>query len=331
VIPPVAHFVWLGNAFPWVYGLALRSAARRGGLDRVVLHATDDVCESAGWRWASEDNRIALRRLEPEGLLAEMGTFGGALVDLFRRLRQPAAKANVLRVAILVREGGVYLDTDTVTVRSLRPLLDARAFCGVEHVALPGPVYQSRRPWPWAKAGGLLLLREALRQIEPGYRWFRFVASLYAQAANNAVLGSVPESRLLTSLLQGMAEMSSERQGVRYALGTHLLQTTLATLGSDEVDVYPPNVFYPLGPELSHHWFRIRREVNVPTALSCETRVVHWYASVRTAEVLPKIDEAYVRRHAREQMFSNLAMSFLEPDSESRLHEPKCGRSDASP
>ena len=55
-----------------------------------------------------------------------------------------------MRLAILYAEGGVYLDIDTVTVRSLRDLCaEAAAFCGEERIVFPASV---RRSWvPIAK------------------------------------------------------------------------------------------------------------------------------------------------------------------------------------
>ena len=45
------------------------------------------------------------------------------------------------------------------------------------------------------------------------------------------------------------------------------------------------------------------------------TRVVHWYASVKTKHLVPRIDEAYVEEHASTQLFSALARRYggLEP------------------
>jgi hypothetical protein len=41
-----------------------------------------------------------------------------------------------------------------------------------------------------------------------------------------------------------------------------------------------------------------------------ETRVVHWYASVRTRVLTSRIDPDYVRAHAGRQLFSDLALPF---------------------
>src|SRR5690606_29308100 len=96
------------------------------------------------------------------------------------------------------------------------------------------------------------------------------------------------------------------------ALGTHLLQDTLAQGREPDLAVLPPRVFYPLGPEISEHWFRIRQRPRLEKVLGADALIVHWYASVRTKQIVPRIDAAYVREHADRQLFSALALPLLE-------------------
>ena len=107
--------------------------------------------------------------------------------------------------------------------------------------------------------------------------------------------------------------MDPQRQLVRYALGTHLLQEVVAAHAGDAaLVVHPPPVFFPLSPEISEHWFRkTGSKPRLYEILRPETRVVHWYASVRTKSVVPLVDPDYVRAHAGSQPFSALAQQFL--------------------
>jgi hypothetical protein len=110
-----------------------------------------------------------------------------------------------------------------------------------------------------------------------------------------------------------MVALPEPRQTVRFALGTHLLQATVAEAPEADLRVMPPGTFYPLGPEISEHWFRMRSSLpRMSEVILPETLVVHWYASVRTKHLLPVIDEAYVRRHEHEQLFSRLACAVLD-------------------
>ena len=317
MIPATAHFLWFGREFPFIFGLALRSAALRGEMERVVLHHADPIAETPGGRLALETPAVEARPLHPEPVLDRVPEIGGELVALYRRLTAPAARANMIRAALLHTEGGVYLDTDTVTLRSLRPLLDAGFFCGEEHLCLPADLVRSRHPLRWARAGLLLALRDGLRRWPEGYRWFPAVRGLYGTAPNNAVVGGAPGHPLLAELLRAMVRLDPARQTVRYALGTHLLTEQVARARASgpmpDLHVHPPEVFYPLGPEISEHWFRLRApgRVALERVLSPDTRVVHWYASVRTRHIVPQVDAAYIRAHARRQLFSALVAPLL--------------------
>ncbi len=290
----------------------MRSAALRGGFERVVLHYSDDLSGTPWWPWLEETPGFVARRVEPERIVTACGPSGESLYSLFRKLEQPAAKANMIRAAILYAEGGVYLDLDTVTLRNVDDFrARASVFCGHEHIALPHNVVRSRSPRVLAGAGVRLAVRDAMRRLPRGWRFFRRLEGRYHLAANNAFFAAAPQHPFVGQLLQGMVDMPPERQLVRFALGTHLLQETLIAFDGDGVEVHPPEAFYPLAPEISEHWFRTTANPAVGAVLSGDTRIVHWYASVRTKKIVPQIDPAYVRRHARTQLFSAMAMPFV--------------------
>jgi hypothetical protein len=304
MIPSVAHFIWFGRELPWAHVLAVRSALAAGGFERAVLHHADPLEGTRWWGELASLEGFEARRLDPAALLAGAGPRGGELAALFGRLKQPAAKANMVRAALLAREGGVYLDLDTITVGSLEGLRAAGGvFCGEEHVALPGAVRQGRNPLKWARAGVQLGVRDVFRRLPGGW---------LPRAVNNAVIGAEAGHPFLWALLTRMVELDPAKQVVRFALGTHLLQEAVEASRWGDVRVLPPAVFYPLGPEISEHWFRVVPEVRLEEVLLPETRVVHWYASVRTAAVVPQLDPDYVRAHAGSQLFAALASRFVE-------------------
>jgi hypothetical protein len=306
VIPAVAHFIWFGSDLPWVHAVALRSAARRAGLGHIVLHHDSDLSGRPVWRDLRATPGFESRRVDPAATFRAAGVDAAELLELYGRLVQPAARANVLRAAILAAEGGVYLDTDTVTVASLAPLCDAQAFCGVERVVFPAAIVQGRALWPKVRAYGMTAVREVVRWFPDGYRRFRRIEHRYPVAPNNAVLACEPGHPFVMQLLDGMLRMPRERQTVRYALGTHLLEQVIEAGPQPGLRVHPPEVFYPLGPEISEHWFRMRDHVDLQSALTPATRVVHWYASVRTKRIVPRIDPQYVRQNQQRQLLSAL-------------------------
>ena len=310
MIPGVAHFVWFGRTLPWVYALGLRSAARRGEFEKVVLHHADPLEVGEGTESLRGERRIECRRFDATTVFDALGRLATPLRRLLDELTAPAAQANVVRAAILAAEGGVYLDTDTVTVRSFRPLLDAGAFCGAERIVLPPEVVRSRNPAVWAAAGLRLAVRDVLRRVPGGHRAFGRIQDLFPAAVNNAVLASEPGHPFVLDLLRRMVELPAARRLVRFALGTHLLGDAITTTNKCKPVVHPPAVFYPLAPEISEHWFREDRRPRLEGAVAAETVSVHWYASVRTAALVPRIDPAYVRARAGRQLFSALALPF---------------------
>jgi hypothetical protein len=286
--------------------LAVASAARSGGFERVTVHHTDALDGAPAFRDAVGLERVRAERLMPEALLEVAGA--GALVDTYRALESPASRSNLLRIALLRERGGVYLDTDTITVRSF-DTLTARggAFVGEERLVFPGKaggrVTARLRPAALLRTAA----RDVMRRLPDGHRHFRRVADLYPKAANNAVIGAEARHPLLAELLELAARLPPSKRRVRYALGTHLLQQAVAGYRGADLAVLPPPVFFPLGPEISEHWFRVRPSVSLSQVVEPETVLVHWYASVRTKAHVARLDPAFVRRHAGTQLFSALA------------------------
>lgn len=314
MIPPIAHFIWFGAQLPWVHALAIHSAARRGGFEQVILHHADDLSHTSVWPGLLALPGFVARRIDAAALFDAVGTGASEIAKIYAELQAPAARANVLRAAILAVHGGVYLDLDTVTIRSLEPLRRMYgAFCGEERVVWPATVRRSKSLI--VHGGGLARagVRELCRVLPDGWRRFREIESHYPAAANNAVLAATPGHAFVRRLLTNMIAVPAERRLVRFALGTHLLQDTLSQTREPDLCVLPPPVFYPLGPEISHHWFRMRQSSpKLEEVIGEETLVVHWYASVRTKQLVPQIDAQYVRAHADHQLFSALALPLLD-------------------
>ncbi len=259
---------------------------------------------------------MRLDKLAPEALLAPVQAalgLGEALTRLYARLRSPVQRADLLRAAILYRQGGVYMDVDTVTMAPLTPLLDAVQFIGAERIVWPHWVYQSRSPLVWAKHLGLDVLRKALRRAPGGWRAFRVVEGWYVPAVNNAVMGGEAGAPLFAAVLRAMASLPEGEMPGPYALGPDMYQALLDAAPMPGLVIHPPACFYPLAPEISEHWFRPCR--NAPAALGQvtgpQTRVAHWYGSVRTKPYVAQINPDYVRAHRQDQLYSALVCAAL--------------------
>lgn len=312
MIPRVLNFIWIGENLPWTHVLAVRSAAQRGDFTTIRFLHQPTLRRAERWEELCRIPGVVPELLDVEALLEDACARGAELVDVYRSLEQPAGQVNVLRAALLARRGGVYFDLDTVTVGSLRELCEtSTCFAGSEHVVLPASLRTRFRPLGLLGALARSVVRDWMRRHPRGHLLFRRVERWYARALNNAVLGATPDHPFLRELLDGMVALAPRRRRIRYALGTTLLQQVAAAYRGQDLTVLPPAVFYPLAPEISEHWFRLRDAARLSQVLRPETRVVHWYASVRTRDQAARIDPAWVRKHSTTQLISALAEPFV--------------------
>lgn len=317
-VPPIAHFVWFGRTFPWLNWLAVRSAADRGGYERVYLHHTDELSDSEHFQALAQDPGIECVRFDFHELMRSMEPTAPGIVATAAALKDPAMMADLVRLALLWGQGGVYLDMDTVSIAPMDDLRQAGGFfCGAERVVWPWAVRGSRNPLRLGLAVLRSEVRALLRRHPNGWRHFRRIEQLYPLGPSNAVLGSVPRHPLLVELLNEVAALSSKRlAGSRCAAGTDMLEQILSRYRGRDVRVLPAEMFFPLGPEISEHWFRLNAlngGVRPADILGPDTRVVHWYASVRAKRLIPQFDAAYVRENRGRQLLSALAEPWADP------------------
>ncbi|MGD8316174.1 MAG: glycosyltransferase [Myxococcales bacterium] len=312
MIPSTAHFVWYGTKLPYLHALAIRSAATHGGFDSVRLHHTHSLDEPDYIRSLRDLPNFRLVPLDDRELCDQTG--GPALADLLTALGSPVARSNLVRTALVYRDGGVYLDMDTLTIR---PFDDVRSrapgFVGQEHIVFPGKVVASRDPRVKAKAYLMTTVRDLYRRIPHGYRYFRRIEHYYHRAVNGAVFGAVAGHGFWAAYMAAMTRAPRKHWNMPHALGTHLLQSVYESYDEGDLHTFPPPYFYPLAPEMSAHWFRFYRGgVDPMEVLDPRTCCVHWYASVRTKKIVAAVDEAALRQVAGQQLFAALAARVLD-------------------
>ncbi len=306
-IPARLHVCWIGRALPWTAAFAVLSAAERAELSEIVLHHTDALAPGGPLDAISRTPGVRLARLDPTVSLARTGLalgLGDRLTLLYRRLADPVMRSDILRAAILHSKGGLYADLDTVTVASLRPLLDTPCFVASERIVWPAAARTSRSPAVLARHLSLDLLRKAGRALPHGWRPFRRLEPLYVRAVTNAVMGAEAGSPVFAAYLRAMAALPEDGLRGRTALGPRLLATVIRDRA--DIAMLPPHVTSPLPPEISAHWFRPVRRPRLAAVLRPETRIVHWYASVRTRADLSAIDPAWIRAHADRRLYAAL-------------------------
>jgi hypothetical protein len=292
-IPDRLIFLWFGEDFPVTNLIALRSAIRKCR-PRECLLVVDGTAKEALAPLAGEPGLVVC---EADGRWFEGVPEGATLARSFAALRSPAARANLLRLVILWREGGIYLDTDTITVRDLGPLRRHHGFCGSETVCRPADWVARRRLRTEIAMGGRALVRGACARLPRGDRVFRRLRPLFSRAVNNAVVGARAQNPVLTRALVEISRMPEPARHERFRLGTHLLQSLTENRSSAEMEVLPDDYFYPLGPEVSRHLFRPGSAARLSTFVRPTTHVVHWYASLADGLRDGPLDEAWLRRH----------------------------------
>jgi hypothetical protein len=312
-IPNHFIFVWYGSRLPAFASIAIRSALTSNpGSTATLLH--DDTFKPNTEVWSLESRGLVCERISIETLLTQAQAIApsldvDALYAVYRQLTAPAARSNLVRILALYCQGGVYLDTDTLTIRDLAPLRDSGAFCGQERVLWPA----GRRKTS-LKAITLGEVRRLCAAIPYAYRANQRLFSHYSLAENNAVMGARRGHPFLLHLLEGVLSVPKNRITKRFILGTHLLQQQLASFQpaheQDTVIVLPPDYFYPVGPMISRHYFAhyaSARKV-ADELLTPNTFVIHWYASVAQ---LDKRDHNFILKNAEHEVFSCLCREFL--------------------
>ena len=275
MIPPTAHFVWYGSKLSYLHALAIRSAATHGGFESVRLHHADPLDEAPYVQALGQLPNFQLVALDDRALCDQV--VGPELSDLVTALEAPEARSNVVRAALLYRDGGVYLDMDTLTIRSFDEVRRAApGFVGQERIVFPGEVVASRNPRVKGKAYLMTTVRDLYRRIPRGYRYFRRIERHYHQEVNNAIFGAVAGHGFWASYLNAMTRVPRRRWNKRYALGTHLLQSVYKTYEGGDLHTFPPAYFYPLPPEISQHWFRFYQDgVDPMEVLDSRTCCIH--------------------------------------------------------
>ena len=182
-------------------------------------------------------------------------------------------------------------------VKELGGLMEQHGFVGVEPVALPAGLFKSINPFRWIYCGLQFAFREFCARLPGGYKLFRWAERGFSASVNNAVIGAEPGNETIRKAFQFIKEMPETERLKRYRLGTRLLQNVTRNKSSDSMLVLPAKYFYPLGPEISAHWFKAKTSNKLESLLQKETCVVHWYNSVEGRFLKTKVSAEWVKKN----------------------------------
>lgn len=278
--PLKVHLVWAGRRFPYYCRLAVESALVSNPSAEIHLHLIGvDLNDAHLARvvtrpgvWAHQASMPELFRGCPGG--------PGRYLDLLSRVPggSPAAVSNLVRLAVLHREGGVYIDTDVVVVARLDDPAVTGSYVGAEWVWAANRARINSglgvAGWlgavPWAAScvaarWDSRLTRGRLRFGDPmaSTQWHRL-------QVNNAVMGA-PAGSAFVELALERALITDP--SIRFALGPHLLDD-VAQAEPETVTVHPPSRFYAISPGQSYRFFE-----DEAARLPADAQTIHYVAS----------------------------------------------------
>lgn len=321
-IPALAHFVWLGPRLSVLAYLSVRAALDRGGFDRVTLHydtpalldtsLAADLVGRDGFHASYLDvNALAQRdRAMPGGL--DDATWD-RLVELDAMGLPPAIRSDLHRLELLWINGGVYLDTDAVVLRSFRPLLTVPAFTGMEQICFPMKVKGGKNPLRWAQGGLLTTVRAAIvtATSHPSGP-FRRLSPLYFQEPMGAVCGAVPRHPLWRTLIERAASLSDAEARRPNRIGPWLFQEVIGTGRRDDIYRHAPPTFYPFPPEISIDYIRPDPDGALGDTPHPDSYAAHLWDSVMKAKLGHAVGVNDLRRFRGTTLLGRLVEPYLD-------------------
>ncbi|MBI5608328.1 MAG: hypothetical protein HY902_05555 [Deltaproteobacteria bacterium] len=316
-IPPLGHVVWLAGRLPDLAWLAVKMALDVGQLPRVVLWSLPGQLRRDRRVEALLDTgKVELGDLsEPGDDQLDAATGAGTRARLLRLdsiLQLPAARADLARLRLLWGHGGLYLDADALTLANLDLLRVHPGFCGLERVALPADLYQSKNPLRWAKAGALLAARHAVAQSAGAGERFAKLEQHFALACNNAVLGARPRHPFVAELLRRIAAMDDSRAQRLYELGPRLLEAATGNASGPDWQVLPPEVCYPLAPEVCADYIHADPQQKLGATPHPRAVVAHLYDSVLARRIGKRPDLAWLGAHRHTTLLGRMTAPWLD-------------------
>jgi Glycosyltransferase sugar-binding region containing DXD motif len=294
VVPAHVHFLWTGPGFGLCHRLAVESVLLTNPQLSVTLHLVEEAPRREPNRELEQLHdrpRLTLRERTPRDVLAACDD-AATLLATYQRIpaKAASAKSNLLRYAILWREGGIYLDLDVLVVRSLEPLRAAECSLGTELVwrADEARVAGELAPWmaaPSAAFAAAIALRRTelalgtsrLPILRGTHAWHRWLEQRWSRAQpNNAVLAAAPRARFLAALLERAPTVDAT---VRFRLGPTLV-TEIARRHPTAATLLPPDVLYFVPPSQSFRFFREAALQLPPRAL-----LIHYVSSNHRREL----------------------------------------------
>ena len=282
LIPHHFHLIWIGKRFPFVNRLAVASLRQSNPGARITVHY-EYPPDNADWR--ALGSLAELRPLHLPALLAALPPSMSAVAPVLEGVSKgyPAGRSNILRYLILYREGGIYLDFDTLTVKDYRPLLSHPGFIGEESVFKPDDDRVAGRFTPSFIPLGILFgisyylslwNCRYLGDSAPVNALNRLLMKAWSvDKLNNAVLGCEAGNAFFG---RALALVPQTDPRIRYALGPILMNRTWDEGGEARAAMrrLPRSHFYVIPPSQTYRFF-----YGPAPELPADAYTLHWCSS----------------------------------------------------
>jgi hypothetical protein len=280
LIPHHFHLIWIGRNFPFVNRLAVESILQTNPGARVTIHYENPPSNSD---WQALQSKVEFRAISLPDLLSSLPASMAAVAPVLEGISSgyPAGRSNILRYLILYKEGGIYIDFDTITVRDYRPLLSNPAFIGEEAVFRYDDDRVSGNFKPGIIPHGIFFGLSYylsfwncrfLGDSAPVNLLNRGLMGLWSdRKLNNAVLGCEPGNAFFGRAISLVPETDPK---IKYALGPILMNRTWETEAAAHMRRMNADHFYFIPPSQTYRFF-----YGPAPALPGEAFSMHWCSS----------------------------------------------------
>lgn len=260
--------------------LAVESILQSNPGAQVTIHF-ENPPDNADWR--ALQSKVRFKAIDLPELLASLPASMASVVPVLEGISSGylAGRANILRYLILYREGGIYIDFDTITVRDYRPLLSHPAFIGEEAVFRYDDDRVAGNFKPGIIPHGIFFgLSYYLSYWNCRYLGDsrainglnRALMGLWSdRKLNNAVLGCEAGNAFFARAIALVPETDPK---IKYALGPILMNRTWATDAADRMRRLGADHFYFIPPSQTYRFFYGPAPALPPDAFS-----MHWCSS----------------------------------------------------
>jgi hypothetical protein len=314
VIPHHFHLIWIGKHFPFVNRLAVESLRQSNPGARITIHFQDPPSTPD---WQALQGRVEFKPIDLGALLASLPASMSAVAPVLEKISSGylAGRSNILRYLILYKEGGIYLDFDTLTVKDYRPLLNLPAFIGEEAVFKCDDDRVAGKIKPEIVPYGILFGMSYylsywncrfLGDSTPMNALNRGLMKLWsARKLNNAVLACEAGNAFFARAIALVPETDAS---IKYALGPILMNRTWDenARNREHMRRLDSGHFYFIPPSQTYRFF-----YGPATALPESAHTLHWCSSNHKDLAASLTLENLGRESARPTLFHKLAYEVI--------------------